>query len=241
VQASVEHVFPVRFGFGELFSLISELVLALCIVSTAAGESGAQTNGLVRISEAHFVHSGSVMMPQAHDGVLRNAEVIKVLNFEIVPSVLIDGGSVEEAAGYIAMVGLAQLEQVPLSLADLLIVSFAAREVALVLELLEAGDVGCAGKVEALISLDARDAPVMVVAVMTPVTSMTSVTPVTSVSSVSAVMMVVMMTVLAPVTPVTSMTSMTSVVVQGQIFVIFSRRGFRRRGRGRRLRRFRRS
>jgi len=217
MQASIEHVFPVRFGLDEFVSLVSELVIALSIVATASGDGGAQLNGLVRIPEANLVHSGAVVVSEAHEGVLRNGEIIKLLNFEILPCVLIDGGSVEEAAGHIAMVGLAQLEQVPLGLAHFRVVSFASREIALMFELLEAGHIECGGMVEALVSLDTRDAPVVVVVAVVP-----SVAPVSSVVSpvVMAAVMMTMMTVVAVV-------AAPSVVM---VFVVFGGSGFRRRG-----------
>jgi len=219
MQASVEHVFPVRFGLDEFVSLVSELVIARSKVSTASGEGRAQLHGLVRISETYFVHAGAVVVSQAHEGVLGDGEVIKLLNFEIFPCVLIYRGSVEEAAGHISVVGLAQFEQVPLGLADLSVMSFASGEVALVLEFLEAGYVGRGGIVVALKSLDARDAPVVVVVAV--------VTPVTSVTSVTTVMMTVVVAVVSVVSSVVS--PVVSSVVQG-IFVVLCGCGFRRRG-----------
>jgi len=235
VQAMVEHLFPVLFGLQEFGALLSELVVARSIVSTASGESRAQLDSLVRVAKAHFIHASAVMVPQAHQRILRDGEVIDLLNLEILPGVLVDGGPVEETAGHIAMVALGQLEQLPLGLAHVFVVAFAASEVALVLELLQAGNVGRAGVMEALIGLHARNAPVVVVAVtsvtpvttvavavvsvmMASVTSMTSMTAVTSMTSVTAV---------TSMTSMTSMAAVTSMVVE--VVVVFSGRGLRRR------------
>jgi len=226
-QALVEHVFPVSLGLVELVALVSELSVTRRIVAAALGESVAQLHGLVRIAEARFVHAGAVMMPQAHQGGLGNGKVIDVLNFEILAAVLVDAGSVEEATGHIAVISFAELEQLPLGLADLFIVSFAAGEVALVFELLQTGHVGSVGVVEALVGLDARDAPVvMVVMAVTSVTSMTS----ASVTSVMVSVVMSAMTSVASVTSVavTSMTAVTSVMVVGVIVAVVGRSGLRR-------------
>jgi len=111
-------------------------------------------------------------MPEAHDGVLRNTEVVNSLNFEVFPREFVDRGSVEEAPGHIAVVVFGQFEQVVLSLADVRVMAFATREVARVFQLLEAGHIGGVGVVEALISLHTLGAPVVVVVVMPVVVSM---------------------------------------------------------------------